>query len=159
MEEKNMSSPKPPMPVRRVLNKAAAVLIGGIVLAVLLGGTGLGGAAAADGPAAAIDAYEVTTGRLVSLVGALAALAGVVIGGLAFTRPNSRIGTRNGRLGATIALTAGLIGVALGGYVVAAAEGGPGTGYGIVGGVVSLVVGLISLGLGGLAMARSHRTR
>ena len=149
-----MSSSK----TRRVLTVTAAVLIGGITLAVLLGGTGLGGPAAADGPAAAMDAYDLTTGRLVSLVGALAALAGVVVGGLALTRPSSPLGTGSGRLGAVIALVAGLIGVVLGGYVVAAAEGGPGTGYGIVGGVVALVVGLTSLGLGGLAMARSRRT-
>ncbi|GIJ35233.1 hypothetical protein Vse01_43810 [Micromonospora sediminimaris] len=136
----------------------AAVLVGGITLAVLLGATGLGGPAAADGPGAAIDAYELTTGRFVSLVGALAALAGVVIGGLALSRPSSRIGTRRGRLGATIALMAGLVGMALGGYVVAAAKGGPGTGYGIVGGVMALVMGLIAVALGGLALARYRRT-
>jgi len=140
-----------------VLTVIAAVLVGGIALAIVLGATGIGGPEAANGPAAAIDAYEPTTPRLVSMVGALAALAGVVIGGLALARPGSRIGTSNGRLGATVALVAGLIGVAFGGYVVAAAEGGPGTGYGIVGGVIALVVGLISLGLGGLAMARSRR--
>ncbi|TDC59110.1 hypothetical protein E1258_19195, partial [Micromonospora sp. KC207] len=153
-----MNSSRASTPVRRVLTVAVAVLIGGIVLALLLGGTGIGGPAAADGPATGIDAYKLTTGRFMSMVGALAALAGAVIGGLALTRPSSRIGTSNGRLGATIALVAGLIGLALGGYVVAAAKGGPGTGYGIVGGVVALVMGLISLGLGGLAIARSHRT-
>ncbi|MEV6695208.1 DUF6223 family protein [Micromonospora sp. NPDC051196] len=137
----------------------AAVLTGSIALVVLLGGAGLGGPAAADGPGAAVDAYGLTTGRLVGFVGALAALAGVVVGGLAMIRPSSPIGTGTGRLGATIALVAGLIGVVLGGYVVAAAKGGPGTGYGIVGGVVALTVGLASLGLGGLAMARSRHPR
>jgi hypothetical protein len=154
-----MSSSTTSMPVRRVLTVTAAVLVGGIALAVVLGATGIGGPAAADGPAAAIDAYDLTSGRLVSMVGALAALAGVVVGGLALIRPSSRVGTGIGGLGATIALAAGMLGLALGGYVVAAAEGGPGTGYGIVGGVVAVVLGLISLGLGGLAMARSRRTR
>ncbi len=147
-----MSSPR----IRQVLTVTAAAVIGVVALAVLLGATGLGGPATADGPAAAIDAYDLTSGRLVGLVGALAALAGVVVGGLAVTRPRSRSRIGTGRLGATLALVAGLIGVVLGGYVVAAAEGGPGTGYGIVGGVVALVVGVASLGLGGLAMARSR---
>jgi hypothetical protein len=128
--------------------------------ASLLGGFGLAAPAAAHVSAQppAVDAYTLTTGRLVGTVAALVALAGVIIGGLALARSSGRIGTGNGRLGATMALVAGLIGIVIGGLVVAAAEGGPGTGYGIVGGFVALVVGLIAMVLGGLALARSRRT-
>jgi len=104
---------------------------------------------------AAVDAYTLTTGRLVGTVAALLALAGVIIGGLSLARSARRIGT--GRRGAIVALVAGLTGMVIGAYVVAAAEGGPGTGYGIVGGFAALAVGLIATVLGWLALARSRR--
>lgn len=137
-------------PARLVLALAAAAAVGGFGLAA---------------PAAAhlatepntVDAYSLTTGRLVGTVGALVALAGVIIGGLALARPGSRIGTGSGHRGATMALVAGLIGLIVGGLVVAAAEGGPGTGYGIVGGFAALAAGLIAVVLGGLALVRSRR--
>ncbi|WP_225993020.1 DUF6223 family protein [Actinomadura rudentiformis] len=128
--------------------------------AVLLGAVGFAAPAAADAsiqPVAA-SAYEMSAGRLGSMVASVLGLIGVVIGGLALARPTSRFGTGSGRLGATVALAAGLIGVTLGGLVLATADGGLGTGNGLGGAVVALVVGLIALVLGGLALPRSRRT-
>jgi hypothetical protein len=138
------------MSVRHLLADAAAALIGGF-----------GVATPADAHVLAqsggVDAFTLTPGRLMGTVGALVALAGVVVGGLALARPAGRIGT--GKRGALVALVAGLTGMIIGGLVVAAAEGGPGTGYGIVGGFAALVIGLIATVLGWLALARSRRTR
>jgi hypothetical protein len=138
------------MSVRHLLAAAAA----------LLGGFGLATPAAArvSAQSAPVDAYTLTTGRLVGTVAALVALAGVVVGGLALARSAGGIGTGNRNRGAIVALVAGLAGVVIGGLVVAAAEGGPGTGYGIVGGFAALVLGLIATVLGWLALARSRRT-
>ena len=97
-------------------------------------------------------AYALTAGRFWSLVAALLALAGVVVGGLALARPASRIGT--GPRGASAALAAGLAGVIIGGLVVAGADGGPGSGSGIVGGFLAVVIGLIGTALGGTALGR-----
>jgi hypothetical protein len=106
---------------------------------------------------APVDAYTMTTGRLVGTVAALVALAGAVIGVLALARrPAGRLG--RGRRGAIVALVAGLIGIALGGWVVAVADGGPGTGAGIVGGFAALSIGLIAAALGWLALTRLRRT-
>jgi hypothetical protein len=128
--------------------------------AALLGGFGLATPAAAhvSAQSVAVDAYTLTTGRLVGAVAALVALAGVVVGGLALARSAGRIGNGSGEKGAIVALVAGLTGMVIGGLVVAAAEGGPGTGYGIVGGFAALVIGLIATVLGWLALARSRRT-
>jgi hypothetical protein len=136
--------------VHRLLTAAA--------VAALLGGFGLATPAAAHSSAqsAAVDAYTLTTGRLVGSVAALVALAGVVVGGLALARSAGRIG--HGQRGAIVALVAGLTGMVIGGLVVAAADGGPGTGYGIVGGFAALAIGLIATILGWLALARSRRT-
>ena len=98
-----------------------------------------------------VDAYTLTTGRLVGTAAVLVALAGVVIGVWVLVR-------HTGRRGAFMALAAGLVGMVTGGVVVAAAEGGPGTGYGIVGGFAALGVGLVASVLGWLALARSRRT-
>ncbi|GLX98714.1 DUF6223 family protein [Herbidospora sp. NBRC 101105] len=91
--------------------------------------------------------YGLTSGRVVSLVAALVALAGVGFGGMALFRFVRRR--------AVIALAAGAVGVVGGGWVVAVAEGGPGTGAGIVGGLVALVLGLVALALGGMALKQS----
>ncbi|KDN18392.1 DUF6223 family protein [Amycolatopsis rifamycinica] len=96
---------------------------------------------------AAVSAYDLTPGRLWSLIAMVPGLAGVVAGVLAL---------RRGR-GAVVALAGGLAAVVVGGWVVAAAKGGPGTGYGIVGGYVALVIGAAALVLGGLSMARTRR--
>ncbi|TYB71430.1 hypothetical protein FXF51_00475 [Nonomuraea sp. PA05] len=103
---------------------------------------------------APVGAYDLTSGRLWSLVAALAGVAGVVIGALALARS----ARRPGRTCAVVALVAGLAGAVGGGLVVAAAEGGPGTGYGIVGGYIAAVVGVAAMALGGLALARLRRT-
>lgn len=130
---------------------AAAAVVGGF-------GPATPAAARLAAQSAAIDAYTLTTGRLVGTVAALVALAGAVVGGLALARSAGRIGDGDGRRGATLALVAGLSGIVIGGLVVAAAEGGPGTGYGIVGGFAALVLGLIATVLGSLVLARSRRT-
>ncbi|CAL9531406.1 hypothetical protein SUDANB105_04028 [Streptomyces sp. enrichment culture] len=107
---------------------------------------------------AAVDAYDLTAGRLVGTSAALVALAGVVVGGLALARSAGRIGNGNGKRGAVVALGAGLIGMAVGVVNLAVADGGPGTGNGVIGGAVALVLGLIAVVLGRLALARSRRT-
>lgn len=95
---------------------------------------------------AAVSAYDLTPGRLWSLIAALLGLVGVVAGVLALTR----------RRGAPVALAGGVAGAVVGGWVVAAAKGGPGTGYGIVGGYAALVIGLVAVALGATAVARSR---
>src|SRR5688572_7434686 len=67
--------------------------------------------------------YGMTSGRLASIVGAVAGLIGVVIGGLALARPSSRFSTDSGQVGALIALVAGMIGIILGGWVVSTSGG------------------------------------
>ncbi|MFB7116132.1 DUF6223 family protein [Streptomyces sp. NPDC056190] len=116
--------------------------------------------AAAHGSAQLAAVYSVTTGRLVGGTAALVALAGVVIGGLALTRPAGRAGAGAGnrRSRALVAMVAGLFGMAVGALNLAVADGGPGTGNGVVGGAMALVLGLIAAVLGRLALARSHRT-
>jgi hypothetical protein len=129
---------------------AAAALFGGLVHAVLV--------AAHVSEPAATTVYGPTPQRLWAGTVAVLALVGVVIGGLALARPNSRFGTASGRLGTIVALVLGLIAVVNGGLVLAIANGGPGTGNGVVGGAAALVLGMIATALGGLARARSHST-
>jgi hypothetical protein len=92
-------------------------------------------------------AYEMTAGRMWSLIGAGAGVFGVVMGVLALRRGRSGV----------VGVIAGGVAVVLGAVVVLMAKGGPGTGYGIVGGYVSLAVGVAGLVLGGLAMRRAAR--
>ena len=108
--------------------------------------------------APAVDAYTLTTGRAVATAGALVALAGLIIGGLALARAIRRIGD-NGRRGAIVALVAGAAGLVSGAVVVALAKGGPGTGYGIVGGFAALAIGPLAMVFGWLALARSRPSR
>ncbi|HMG35435.1 MAG TPA: DUF6223 family protein [Blastocatellia bacterium] len=126
---------------------AAAVVFAGLVHAVLV--------AAHVSEPAAITVYGLTPRRLWATTISVLALVGVLIGGLALTRPASRFGS--GRLGAVVALVAGLLAVVNGALVLAIADGGPGTGNGVVGGAAALVLGLIALALGGLALGRSRR--
>jgi hypothetical protein len=159
--ERDMSSSGTLKSVRLPRIIGAAVLVLVIAGAILLGTLGLVGPPGVQveaEPLLAGEASGLTTGRLLSAVGALVALAGVVIGGLALARSAGRIGSGNGKRRAIIALVAGMIGIVLGGLVVAAAEGGPGTGYGIVGGFAALAIGLIATVLGWLALARSRPT-
>jgi Family of unknown function (DUF6223) len=63
---------------------------------------------------AAVDAYALTTGRVGGTVAAPAALAGVVVGGLALARSAHRI-SNGGRRGTIVALVAGPTGMVIGG--------------------------------------------
>ncbi|HET6704044.1 DUF6223 family protein, partial [Amycolatopsis sp.] len=65
----------------------------------------------------AASAYDLTPGRLWSLIAVVPGLVGVVAGVL---------GLKRGR-GAVVALAGGLVAVVIGGWVVTAAQGGPGT--------------------------------
>ncbi|XVU22114.1 DUF6223 family protein [Actinoplanes sp. CA-054009] len=85
-----------------------------------------------------------TTERLIATVAALLALAGVIAGIRARTRP-----------AALIALTAGAAGTVTGILVVATADGGPGTGNGVVGGWAAIVLGPVAAGLAMLRLRRS----
>ncbi|MFD8821129.1 DUF6223 family protein [Streptomyces sp. NPDC059605] len=136
------------MSVRYVLAVGAGVLFGGFGLAAPA-------AAQASAQPIAVDAYALTTGRLVGTVAALVALAGVVIGALALARSAGRIGDGNGKKGA---LVAGLIGTVIGAVNLAVADGGPGTGNGVIGGALALLLGPIAAVLGQLARVRSRRT-
>ena len=129
---------------------AAAALFGGLVYTVLV-------AAHVSEPAAA-NVHGLTPRRLWATTVAVLALVGVIIGGLAVARPDSRFGTGSGRLGAIVALAAGLVAMVNGGLNLAVANGGPGTGNGVVGGAAAFVLGLIAMSLGGLALARCSRT-
>jgi hypothetical protein len=103
------------------------------------------------------------SGRLGPTVSALIGLIGTVIGGIALSRANRRIGSdaRGGaireRTLATAALVAGAISVVCGGLFLATADGGPGTGNGVVGSVAALVLGVIAIVLGGLARTRRRQ--
>lgn len=133
-----------------VIAMAAAALLGGLVYAVLV--------AANVSEPSATTVYGLTPRRLWATAVGLLALAGVVIGALALSRPASRFGTGTGRFGAILALVAGLIAALNGGLNLAIANGGPGAGNGVVGGAAALVLGLVALALGVLALARSRRT-
>ena len=128
----------------------AAALFAGLVHAVLV-------MAHVSEPAAS-TVYGLTARRFWATIGAVLALVGVVVGGLALARPAGRFGTASGRLGAIVALVAGLIAAVDGGLVLAIADGGPGSGNGVVGGAAALVLGLIGMALGGLALVRSRST-
>src|SRR5215207_9858114 len=80
------------MSVRHLLAAAAAALLGGFGLATPA-------AAHVSAQSDAVDAYTLTTGRLVGAVAALVALAGVAVGGLALARFAGRIGNGNGERG------------------------------------------------------------
>ncbi|MFI5490858.1 DUF6223 family protein [Micromonospora echinaurantiaca] len=100
---------------------------------------------------------SLSAGRIGAITGALLGIAGVVIGGLALARPQSRLGIRSGTLGARISLAGGLLGLAVGGLVVVTSDEGIGTGNGRAGAYVALMVGVVAMALGGLALARSRR--
>src|SRR4030095_603320 len=128
---------------------AAAALFGGLVHAVLV--------AAHVSEPAATTVYGLTSRRLWATTGAVLALVGLLIGGVALVRPASRFGTASGRLGAIVALVAGLIAAVNGGLVFAIANGGPGSGNGVVGGAGGAGLGLVALAPRGLALAPPRR--
>ena len=104
---------------------AGCALFVGLVYAVLV-------AAHVSDPAAT-TVYGMTPRRLWATTAAVMTVVGVGIGGLALTRPGSRLGTASGSLGAIMALVVGGIGAINGGLNLALARGGPGTGNGVVG--------------------------
>jgi len=128
---------------------AAAALFGGLVHAVLV--------VAQVSEPAATTVYGLTPRRLWATTVVAVALVGVVIGGLALSRPASRFGTASGRRAAIAAVVMGLIAAINGGLNLAVANGGPGSGNGVVGGAAALVLGLIALTIGQLALARRRR--
>lgn len=129
---------------------AAAALFGALVYVVLV--------TAHLSQPAATTVHGLTPRRLWATSVVMLALVGVIIGGLALTRPAGRFGAASGPIGAIIALAAGCIAALNGGLNLAVANGGPGTGNGVVGGAAAVVLGLIALTLGGIALARSRRT-
>ena len=100
-----------------------------------------------------LDAFALTSDRLLATAAALLAVFGTVIGALALVRAAGR--TRR-RLAMT-AVSAGLPGALAGILVVATADGGPGTGNGVVGGYAAIAFGLIAIGLGVLTLTRAGR--
>ncbi len=127
----------------------AAALFGGLVHAVLV--------VAHVSEPAATTVHGLTPQRLWASAGAVVALIGAVMGGLAVARPAGS-GAASGRRGAMVALVMGPIGLVSGGMILASADGGPGTGNGVVGGAAAMVLGLIGMVLGALVLARSRRT-
>jgi hypothetical protein len=103
----------------------------------------------------ATSVCAMTPGRLGALGAGLAALVGVVAGGLALRA--ERAGAENRKRSALVALVAGLAAVALGALVAATATGGVGTGNGLGGAFVAIVLGLLASGLGGRALGRARR--
>jgi hypothetical protein len=130
---------------------AAAALFGSLVYGALM--------VAQVSEPGATTVHGLTSRRLWATSAVVVALAGVVFGWLALTRPGRPFGATAPRLGAILALVAGLIAVANGALNLAVANGGPGSGNGVVGGAAALVLGLIALSLGGLALARYRRNR
>lgn len=104
----------------------------------------------------AVDAYELTAGRLWSVPAILLGLTGLVFAGIALSRTAGRVGNRTGRRTAIAALLTGPIGAVLGCLIVLAADGGPGTGGGVVGGYLAVLTGLTGTILGGTALVRSR---
>ncbi|MER5715533.1 DUF6223 family protein [Streptomyces sp. NPDC002132] len=140
------------MSVRSVLTLAAAVLIGVFALA--------GPAAADPSQPVAASVTTLSVGRAGAFLSALVGLLGVVGGGLALSRPDSKghIGAWARRDGAVTALVAGAVAVAVGGTIAATADGGLGTGNGLGGAFVAVLLGLTAVILGGLARFRTRRT-
>jgi hypothetical protein len=86
-------------------------------------------------------AYELTTGRTLTLVALPFGVLGVVLGvrALRADRPSPA------------SACAGLVSTGLGVWTLLIADGGPGTGNGVVGAVMAVVLGLAGMALGGLA--------
>jgi hypothetical protein len=126
---------------------AASALFAALVYAILM--------AAHVAEPAATTVNGLTARRLWASLGAILALAGVVVGGLALIRPASRVATPRG---AMLSLGLALIGMVNGALNLAVATGGPGTGNGVVGAAAAVLLGAVGIALGGLALARSRRT-
>ncbi|WP_206074500.1 DUF6223 family protein [Antribacter gilvus] len=115
---------------------------------------GAGSSLAAEGAA-----YALTSGRIWSVVAAVAGLSGIASGWRALARPDCRIaGTTAGRwLGAALALGSGVVALAVAAYVVVTADAGIGTGSGLAGAYLAAALGVAALVLGGVVLGRSRR--
>ena len=100
--------------------------------------------------ASTVDAFALTSDRVVATAAALLALIGAISGASALVRSTTR--TRRRR--AIAAVAAGLPSTVAGILVVATADGGPGTGNGVVGGYAAIALGLIAAGLGLVTLTR-----
>lgn len=96
-----------------------------------------------SGPSvSAAGTYQLTGGRLTSLVGLALGLAGVAL--VALARRRSGRDDRTHRRAALAGAALGGAGAVTGVAIVALADGGPGSGSGIVGGVVCLAIGVVA---------------
>ena len=96
--------------------------------------------------------YGITSGRLESILAAVAGLISIIVGRLAL-RSTSVIGS--GKQKSIIALAMGLICIIASGiHLIRSYSASFGTGSGKAGAIVALVLGLIGMVLGGLALAR-----
>src|SRR5262245_58926946 len=93
------------------------------------------------------------SGRGGAVVAGVIALAGVIVGGVAF----SRSARGNARDGAIVSLVLAVIGALLAVLHLVTARGGIGTGNGRAGAIVALVLGVAGVVLGRLAIRRSGR--
>lgn len=134
------------MSVRRFFTAVPAALLGVLALAA---------PAAAQVSLAEEDSGG--SGRAVSGVAVLLALAGIVVGVLAL-RSAGRAGGGQGPGRAFTSVALGLVGAVVGAVALASSDADAGTGNGQGGGVVAVVLALIAMAVGGLAVARSRRT-
>ncbi|MFI2430952.1 DUF6223 family protein [Streptomyces sp. NPDC018693] len=134
------------MSVRRFLTAAPAALLGVLALAA---------PAAAQVTLAEEDGGG--SGRAVSGVALVLALAGIVVGVLALRAAGRADGPQGpGRAFAAVGL--GLVGAVVAAVALASSDADAGTGNGQGGGVVAVVLALIAMAVGGLAAARTRRT-
>jgi hypothetical protein len=96
---------------------------------------------------ASAAAYDLTAGRGLTLVAALAAVVGLALAVRALRSSDRR--------GSSSAMAAGAAALLVGTWVVVTADGGPGSGSGVVGGYVAIGLGALTVALG----ARAHRAR
>jgi hypothetical protein len=140
------------------MKRTLAVLLSAVVVVAAFAGLVYGVLAVAQlAEPAATTVYGLTPRRLWATMVAVLGLLGVVIGGLALARPDSRLGAVSARRGAILALVVGSVAAVNGGLNVVVANGGPGTGNGVVGGAAAVVLGLVAVVTGWLALARSRR--
>lgn len=97
-------------------------------------------------------AYDLTTGRTLTLVAIPFGILGVVLGVRALRAAKLSPATGG----------ASIVSVGLGVWILLAADGGPGTGNGVVGAAMAVVLGAAGMLLGGLAhlaLLRNNRKK
>lgn len=93
-------------------------------------------------------AYDLTTGRTLTLVAIPFGVLGVVLGARALRA--ARLSPATG--------AASIVSLALGAGILLTADGGPGSGSGVVGAVLAMVLGVAGMVLGGLAHLAAIRS-